>query len=188
MKELPDESIVITQQLREKLRQFAFLTPAANIEAFIALTADPHAFARSRLSAHFTASAWLVSADGARALLMHHAKLGCWLQPGGHADGDPDLARVALREAEEETGLAGLRVLPDIFDVDCHAIPARGDEPEHLHYDVRYVVHAEASEQAVANEESLALAWVPVTVIAQDAAYDPSLQRMARRWLARYGS
>ncbi|EQD65072.1 NUDIX hydrolase family protein, partial [mine drainage metagenome] len=81
---------------------------------------------------HFTGSAWLVSKDGARVLLTHHRKLGRWLQLGGHADGDADLARVALREAEEESGLSGLRVEGGIFDLDCHAIPARGNDPEHL--------------------------------------------------------
>jgi 8-oxo-dGTP pyrophosphatase MutT (NUDIX family) len=64
---------------------------------------DP--FTRERLEGHFTGSAWLVSGDGLRVLLTHHRKLGRWLQLGGHADGDRDLARVALREAEEESGL-----------------------------------------------------------------------------------
>lgn len=141
-------------------------------------------FHRETREGHFTGSAWLVSADGQRALLMLHRKLGRWLQPGGHADGDTDLAAVALREAEEETGLRGLDVLPDIFDVDRHAIPARGDEPEHWHYDVRHVVVARGGEAFVLNEESLELAWRPVTDIASDPASEPSLRRMATKWLA----
>lgn len=185
MKAPADEQIVNTQKLRDALHQFAFLTSEVGAEAFIDLTRSPGAFTRSRLDAHFTASAWLVSADGERALLMHHAKLGRWLQPGGHADGDADLARVALREAEEETGLTGLTVLPDIFDIDRHRIPSRGDEPEHWHHDVRFVVRADGDERYVANAESLALAWVPVRTIAVDDAYEGSLRRMAHRWLAR---
>ena len=84
-----------------------------------------HAFLRERLDGHFTASAWLVAADGERVLLTHHRKLGRWLQLGGHADGDMDLAAVALREAQEESGLYRLVVEPPVFDVDRHAIPAR---------------------------------------------------------------
>jgi 8-oxo-dGTP pyrophosphatase MutT (NUDIX family) len=89
-------------------------------EAFLHTHAD--AFVRSNLIGHFTGSAWLVSADGTKVLLMHHRKLGRWLQPGGHADGDTDLARVALREAEEETGLTDLRIDDGIFDIDRHRI------------------------------------------------------------------
>ncbi|SEN14834.1 ADP-ribose pyrophosphatase YjhB, NUDIX family [Luteibacter sp. UNCMF331Sha3.1] len=142
-------------------------------------------FHRETRSGHFTGSAWLVSADGERALLMLHRKLGRWLQPGGHADGDPDLAGVALREAGEETGLANLAVLPGIFDIDRHVIPTRGDEPEHWHYDVRHVVVARGSEEVVRNEESLELAWRPVADIASDPASDASLRRMATKWLER---
>jgi 8-oxo-dGTP pyrophosphatase MutT (NUDIX family) len=134
---------------------------------------------------HFTGSAWLVSADGRRALLMHHRKLDRWLQPGGHADGDGDLAGVALREAQEETGLPGLRVDRRVFDLDRHAIPARGAEPEHWHYDVRFVVRAGEDERFTVTAESRGLAWRPVEDIAADASLDGSLRRMARRWLAR---
>ena len=157
----------------------------AQFEDFAQTHAD--AFKRSNLMAHFTGSAWLVSADGDRVLLMHHRKLDRWLQPGGHADGDTDLARVALREAQEETGLAGLRVEGGIFDVDRHRIPARGDEPEHWHYDVRYVLRAGADERFTINQESRALAWRPVDEVAKDESLDVSLRRMARKWLARRG-
>ena len=134
---------------------------------------------------HFTGSAWVVSADGERALLLHHRKLDIWVQPGGHADGDGDLASVALREAEEETGLSGLRVEGGVFDLDRHAIPARGSEPEHFHYDVRFVVRAGDDEAFTVNEESHSLRWMPVADIAADPQADESVRRMARKWLAR---
>jgi 8-oxo-dGTP pyrophosphatase MutT (NUDIX family) len=66
-------------------------------------------FERSCLPGHVTASAWVLSPDGKRFLLTHHRKLHRWLQLGGHADGDADVAAVALREAREESGLAELR-------------------------------------------------------------------------------
>lgn len=140
---------------------------------------------RSRLDGHFTASCWLVSADGARVLLTHHRKLQRWLQLGGHADGDADLARVAWREALEESGLPELIVERRIFDLDAHIIPARGHEPEHIHWDVRFVVHCRGSEDYAVSEESLALAWVPVAEVLASA--DASLRRMAQRWSIRQG-
>lgn len=149
------------------------------------LGASPAAFERSHPPGHFTGSAWLVSADGERVLLTHHRKLGRWLQLGGHADGDADLARVALREAEEESGLVDLEVQAEIFDLDRHAIPARGADPEHWHYDVRFVVRATGSEDFAVGEESLDLAWKPVAEIAADPAMDESMRRMATRWLRR---
>lgn len=149
---------------------------------YIDLLADPLAFSRERLAGHFTASAWLVSQDGQRVLLTHHRKLQRWLQLGGHADGDADLAAVALREAEEESGLDGLRLEGDVFDLDRHWIPERGEEPGHWHYDVRYVIRAGAVEAFTLSEESLALAWVEIGVLRQDASTAESLRRMAEQW------
>lgn len=140
-------------------------------------------FTRAHQAGHFTGSAFVVSADGKRALLLHHAKLGRWLQPGGHADGQLDLAAVALREAQEETGLAGLVVEPAIFDLDRHTIPARGAEPEHLHWDVRYVVRCSGDEVPVINDESRAFAWLPIDALAADGSIDLSIRRMAQRWI-----
>lgn len=144
-------------------------------------------FARERLAGHFTASAWLVSGDGCRVLLTHHRKLDRWLQLGGHADGDQDLARAALREAREESGLDGLVLEPGIFDLDRHRIPEHGGVPAHWHYDVRYVVRAEAGEAFTVSDESHALAWRPVAELPGETGLDASVGRMARKWLARAG-
>lgn len=148
---------------------------------------DAGAFARCPAQGHFTGSALVVSADGRRTLLTHHRKLGRWLQPGGHADGDGDLARVALREAEEETGLAGLRLHPGLLDLDRHWIPDRGSEPGHWHYDVRFLVQATAGEDFVVGPESNDLAWWPLRQVADDAGFDDSLRRMASRLLVSPG-
>ncbi|GAB2500970.1 NUDIX hydrolase [Arenimonas alkanexedens] len=159
---------------------------AATVALFRELLADHGSvFERARLAGHFTGSAWVISGDGLRVLLMHHRKLDRWLQLGGHADGDADLPRVALREAQEESGLLALTVDPVILDLDRHLIPARGTEPEHWHYDVRFVVRTTGSEAFVVGEESLALAWKPVAAIAADPDADESLRRMANKWLSR---
>jgi 8-oxo-dGTP pyrophosphatase MutT (NUDIX family) len=149
------------------------------------LRSAPTVFERAHTAGHFTGSAWLVSADGARVLLTHHRKLNAWLQLGGHADGDADLARVALREAEEESGLRDLVVEPRIFDIDRHRIPARRDEPEHWHYDVRYVVRATRGEAFVVGDESHALAWRAVRELVDDETVDESVRRMAAKWISR---
>lgn len=171
------------------IRQLQAIDPAlqiaaADIQLFEAFVrAQPQCSERQLQVGHLTASAWLVSADGERVLLTHHRKLGRWLQLGGHADGESDLAAVALREAEEESGLPGLVLEPGIFDLDRHRIPARGDEPEHWHYDVRFVVWATLSERFELSEESLALAWRPIAALLDDPDGDVSMLRMARRWL-----
>ena len=140
---------------------------------------------RTLLVGHFTGSCWLVSKDSLRVLLTHHKKLGRWLQLGGHADGDSDLAQVALREAEEESGLTDLTVEPEIFDLERHVIPARGAEPEHYHHDVRFVVHATGSEEFIVSDESHALAWRTISELVDDDAVEESIGRMARKWLKR---
>ena len=161
---------------------------AATVDLFLALLAEGgEAFRRERLAGHFTASAWVVAADGARTLLTHHRKLGLWLQPGGHADGDTELPRAALKEAEEETGLPGLRIESGIFDLDRHWIPEHKGVPAHWHYDVRYVVHAGADEAFVVSEESHALAWRDIAELAREEAADASVRRMAQKWLSRRG-
>lgn len=158
----------------------------ASTSVFLELLADAaDPFVRERLAGHFTASSWLVDASGTRALLTHHRKLDRWLQLGGHADGDRDLANVALREAEEESGLSSLVVEAELFDLDRHWIPERGDVPGHWHYDARYVVRTTGSEDFVVSEESLDLAWRDIAAIADDPESDKSMRRMARKWLER---
>lgn len=152
-------------------------------EDLLADAADP--YVRERLAGHFTASCWLVDRSGERTLLTHHRKLGMWLQLGGHADGERDLQVVALKEAEEESGLRGLSVDAGIFDLDRHWIPEHKGVPAHWHYDVRYVIHAGEDEAYTVSEESHDLAWRDIAELAVEAGTDPSVQRMARKWLAR---
>lgn len=156
---------------------------AGTVQRFIGFVqAQPECFERSLSEGHVTGSAWIVDGSGTQVLLTHHRKLDAWLQLGGHADGDPDVLAVALKEAREESGLHDFE--PEsggIFDLDIHPIPAREDAPRHLHYDVRYVLHASGSVDYIVSEESHDLRWVALDEVAA-LTRDESMLRMVRKW------
>jgi 8-oxo-dGTP pyrophosphatase MutT (NUDIX family) len=119
---------------------------------------------------HVTGSSWVVSPRRERVLMLHHRKHDQWFQPGGHADGDADILRVALRETSEETGLdpSHIRLLhEDIFDVDIHAIPAIGAEPPHEHIDIRFLVEIDDSLEIPGNDESHEVVWVELHAVSR---------------------
>lgn len=138
------------------------------------------AHVRTRLEGHLTASALVVDPSRGAALLTHHRKLRRWLQLGGHCDGDANLPRAALREALEESGIPDLRVDPVPLDVDVHAIPARGTEPEHLHLDTRFLVLAPPGSVAVVGAESFDLRWFRPDELAA-VTTDDSVRRLFER-------
>jgi len=130
------------------------------------------ALERTCVPGHITGSALVVNPNFDRVLLTLHAKLGKWLQLGGHADGDSDVAAAALREAREESGRSEVEFLPweqggtwgitspTAFDCDIHQIPARGDQPSHLHYDIRYLCVLDDALPLRITHESKDLRWV----------------------------
>jgi 8-oxo-dGTP pyrophosphatase MutT (NUDIX family) len=142
------------------------------------------ALLRSCVDGHFTASAMIVDDSCARVLLLHHTKLERWLQPGGHVDGQGDLASAALREATEETGIVDLEVVGPAIDLDIHTIPERGDEPEHEHLDVRFLVRAPDGAVLDANHEATDLRWFGFGEVA-GLDVDPGLLRMVAAARAR---
>ena len=139
------------------------------------------ALLRSCRPGHLTGSALVVHADGERVLVLHHAKLDRWLQPGGHADGDGNLAHVAWREATEETGIDGLVVVTPAIDVDVHEVDPPAEDA-HLHLDVRFVVLAPPDAVVVGNDESHELRWVHPDGLG-DLGADDGLLRLVRRGL-----
>jgi 8-oxo-dGTP pyrophosphatase MutT (NUDIX family) len=146
---------------------------------------NPDCFERSLAIGHVTGSAWILDAAGDRVLLTHHRKLNRWLQPGGHADGDPDVLAVALREGLEETGLETLVAVDgEIFDLDIHDIPARGEDPGHFHYDVRFLLRDTGTGAWIVSEESHALAWVALGELDR-LTDEESIRRMREKCLQR---
>jgi 8-oxo-dGTP pyrophosphatase MutT (NUDIX family) len=144
--------------------------------------AHPDALLRTCEDGHFTGSAAVVDPRREQLLVLLHAKAGLWLQPGGHADGEGDLAAVALREATEETGVEGLDVVRPAIDLDIHEFRPRVGAP-HLHLDVRYLVVAPPLAEAVGNDESEALRWVDLAEL-RALGVDEGLMRLARKALA----
>lgn len=128
-------------------------------------------FHRTCRPGHITGSAWVLSADQRRCLLVHHRKLNLWVQPGGHADGDPDSLAVATREAQEESGIEALAPLAQPgetvvpLDIDVHLIPERrgpsGEliEDAHEHHDIRFLLAAEYEAPIVVSAESHDVRW-----------------------------
>lgn len=138
-------------------------------------------FDRSLQIGHITASAMIVNRERTLALFTHHNKLNKWLQLGGHSDGDSNSLNVALREAEEESGLRSIvPVTENIFDVDVHEIPARKNEPAHFHYDIRFLFEAESTEPLLISSESNDLAWIRLDEIEQFTT-EESVLRMVRK-------
>jgi 8-oxo-dGTP pyrophosphatase MutT (NUDIX family) len=150
-------------------------------DLFLELLQHPRAYHRDHLPGHITGSAWVVNASRSQVVLLHHGSLGRWLQPGGHADGDENVLGVALRELEEETGLKKVKaLLPGIFDLDVHPIPAKKGFPDHFHYDVRFLFEADDHAPVIVSEESFAVTWVPFGEL-NSLTDNPSVLRMAEK-------
>jgi len=142
--------------------------------------------ARELQVGHLTGSAWIVDKDLTHTLLTHHRKLNLWVQLGGHVEDDADMLSASWREAREESGLQDLQLLtPHIFDVDIRAIPARKDEPEHFHYDIRYAFQADRHAELIVTSESRELAWVALNGI-ETLTTEESVLRMVRKTRKRF--
>lgn len=146
--------------------------------------AHPDCLDRTCSPGHLTASAVVIDAAHTATLLTFHAKIRRWLQLGGHCDGEGDLRAVALREAREESGVSGLRCLPQIVDLDIHPIEEKGGR--HLHYDARFVVEAPQRDAPIRSAESIDLRWFELDRLDQ-LALDVGLRRLISRGLSRAG-
>ena len=145
---------------------------------------NENCFERTLEIGHITGSAWLLNKNLDQALLIHHAKLNKWFQLGGHDDGDSDILNVAIKEAQEESGILAIEaVIPDIFDIDIHEIPANKKDQVHFHYDIRFLLKVTSNEEIQINEEAKALAW-----IGKDESKLPTIEesilRMHQKWIS----
>jgi 8-oxo-dGTP pyrophosphatase MutT (NUDIX family) len=157
------------------------LTPADARELehktrIVRLLADSQApFSREQfVPGHVTASAFIVNEARDALLLILHAKLGRWLQPGGHIEADDvDVAHAAEREVREEVGLE--RLTPNgVLDVDVHSIPAHRSQPAHEHFDVRFLFTTVKDARVVAGSDAQAARWVPIAELLRPACSAPA--------------
>ena len=151
----------------QEIKNFVPLCPQeqrdkAGILRFLA--GNPDAFERENLTAHMTASAWVLSPDRRQVVMVYHNIYNSWSWTGGHADGDRDLLAVAMREVTEETGMQRLEVLhPGIFSLECLTVDGhekRGQYvPSHIHMNVTYLLGAMDHELRQKPDENSGVAW-----------------------------
>jgi len=147
------------------------------------LNREPRAVERTHFDpGHFTASAFVLSPNHDAVLLIFHRKLEKWLQPGGHIEGtDASPEASARREILEEVGLSDLALPegPSLFDIDIHAIPARPREPEHQHFDLRFLFQATSARFSATHEVADAR-WAALSEVSR-VTRDESVLRAVRK-------
>jgi 8-oxo-dGTP pyrophosphatase MutT (NUDIX family) len=155
---------------------------SAFIEPFLTLLkSQKRCFYRDCFPDHITGSALLLNKAGDQILMNHHASLDKWLNFGGHADGDEDILSVAIRETMEESGITAFKpISSDIIDIDIHTIPAnpKKNEPEHQHFDIRYVMQMTDEQIPVLSSESKDLQWMTVDQAKKIIGTNDSLHRL----------
>jgi 8-oxo-dGTP pyrophosphatase MutT (NUDIX family) len=144
----------------------------------------PKPFDRETKEGHFTAGSLLLNSDKTKFLVMHHCKLNAWLHLGGHCDGDGDLLSVAIREAQEESGILEIEpISKEIFDIDIWQIPPSLHESEHCHYDVKFLLKTVGNDNYIKNEESYDLKWLDLnTDDYGEVTLDNDLKRMIMKF------
>jgi len=161
------------QQLLDLLKRYRtrFMDEAGfRVRAIDFVERHEDCFFRELWPVHVTGSTWVVNSRRDKVLLLHHKKLDQWFQPGGHADGDADILKVALKETSEETGLDPdyiSLVSDNVFDVDIHTIQANTQDPRHEHIDVRFLVEIDDSVVVPGNDESHDVVWVSLNQVSR---------------------
>ncbi|MCF6218733.1 MAG: NUDIX hydrolase [Gammaproteobacteria bacterium] len=174
------------QQLLQLLTDYKtpFMEEAAMVARSRRFVAQhQNCFDRSLSAGHVTGSAWVVNPSRTHALMLHHRKLDRWFQPGGHADGDHDIIRVALKETSEESGvdMENIRLVSDdIFDVDVHTIHPNAHDERHQHFDIRFLLEIDDSIPIPGNDESHQIGWIPLDRVSH-FNHARSLHRMVQK-------
>lgn len=150
------------------------------------IEAHPDIWSPTCEAGHITGSALVVHRQSGRVLLLWHRKLERWLQMGGHGEFEMSAADIALREAQEESGLSDLRFVPRgtdpaPLDLDAHVIPASRGKPEHYHLDFRYLLATDRPKEIGRNDaESADLRWFTIAETL-DLDLDGGLRRLIHK-------
>lgn len=149
------------------------------------LAARPDACQRACVPGHVTASALVLDHAGTRTLLTLHPRFGRWLQLGGHCeDTDPDIRAAALREATEESGIAGLTIDPNLAALHVHPVTCSLGVPTR-HLDMQFLVRAPEGAEIVRSDESLDLRWWPLDALPEGTDFGLNQLAAAARAAAR---
>lgn len=176
-------------QLLEKLRAFSPFNAqeAADRDLMIHhLTRYDNLLTRNNPVMHFTASAWVVSPNREQVLMVYHNIYHSWSWTGGHADGEEDLLSVAIREAQEETGLLQVRPLSsDIFSLEILGVNAHAKRgchiSTHLHLNATFLLEADPAQLLRAKpDENSAVAWIPAAEVI-DRSSEPDMRVVYRK-------
>ena len=165
---------------------------AAEKETMLALIAreGDGLLSRSCTFAHMTASSVIVSPDRKKTLMAYHRIYNSWAWTGGHADGERDFEAIARREAQEETGITGLRRISngpasiEILPVWAH-VKRGAPVGSHLHLNVSYLFEADDSlPLRIAQDENSAVGWIEIDRL-EEAVSEPPMLPIYRRLLQR---
>lgn len=132
------------------------------------LRTKPDIFTRENKVAHFTSSSWLLNKEHTKVLMIYHNIYHSWSWTGGHADGEEDLLSVAIREAQEETGVTDIRTVEDnIFSIEILTVDGHEKKgayvPSHLHLNVTYLLEADEAEVLrIKPDENSGVKWFPL--------------------------
>ena len=153
----------------------------ADRAVMLRLLQQPDIFLRRNQAAHFSASGWIVDAARQRTLMAYHRIYNAWAWTGGHADGETELLAVALREAQEETGVHARPVSPEIFSLEILTVDGHEKRgvyvPSHLHLNVTYLLEADPTEPIRAKaDENAAVRWFSL---------GEALESCAEEWMVR---
>lgn len=151
-----------------------------------ALSAHPDPFTRDNEIMHFSASSWIVNPDRTRVLMAYHNIYKAWAWTGGHADGERDLLRVALREAQEETGIHARPLSDGIYSLEI--LTVEGHEKRgryissHLHLNVTYLLTADDQEPIrPKDDENAAVRWFTLAEAEKNCTEPWMVQRIYRK-------
>ncbi|MBR4081846.1 MAG: NUDIX hydrolase [Clostridia bacterium] len=150
----------------------------AQMLAFMA--AHPDCLERSCLAGHMTASAWVVNPERTKVLMAYHDLYDAWAWLGGHADGDDNLRAVALREAQEESGIRHAHLASEeIFSIETLTVDGHVKHgvwvPSHLHFNVTFLVEADEDERLTARPgENQAVQWF---------AFEDAMRASTEKWM-----
>lgn len=169
-------------ELLEKYNPYSDEENKAKEDIITFINENDNCFERELEKGHITGSSWLLNKQGDKALLMHHMKLNKWFQPGGHADGDSDILAVAIKEAQEESGINAIEAVDgNIFDIDIHLIPENKKDKSHFHYDIRFLLQVKSDEELSNNGEAKELRWLNRDDVVA-LTKEESVVRMVRKW------